>query len=76
MKLIHDWKTAYRMFSVQALAVVGALQSLSLVFPSAMGHHVPFLTGVTWADGLSAVTASVAALGIVGRLIAQGDPAA
>lgn len=74
MKLIPDWKTAYKKFSVQALLVIGALQSLSAIYPSAMGYHVPFVTGVTWSDGLSAITAAVAALGVLGRVVLQ-EPA-
>lgn len=65
MKLIPNWRKAWRMFSVQAqafaLAIVGAWQAV----PDDMRASVP-----QW--GLWALLAVVLVGGIVGRLIDQG----
>ncbi len=76
MKLIDDWKTSYKHFSKQALALLAAMHALAALYPETMPLHVPFLTGITYADALSRISTLVAALGIVGGLIAQtqGDP--
>lgn len=77
MKLIPEWRKAYKMFSVQALAVIAALQMAAAGAPGGlMALHVPALTGVTWADLLGWLTFAAAALGAVGRLVDQGTKAA
>lgn len=66
MKLIPNWRKAWRMFSVQAqalaLAIVGAWQAV----PDDMRSSVP-----QW--GLWALLAVVLVGGIVGRLVDQGS---
>lgn len=75
MKLIDDWRSAYKMFSVQALLFITALQSVAALAPGGwMALHVPWMTGVTWADALSALTFAGGVLGIIGRLIQQTPP--
>ncbi len=66
MKLIPDWRKAWRFFSVQAqaltLAGIGAWQ----VLPDDLKGAVPVPVAVALAMGLLV-------LGIVGRLIAQPE---
>ena len=73
MTLIPAWRKAYKMFSVQALALIGALQVAAASAPNGlMALHVPKLTGVTWADLLGWLTFAAALLGAIGRLVDQG----
>lgn len=66
MKLIPNWRRAWRMFSVQAqaiaLAVIGAWQAV----PDDIRASIP-----QW--GLWAMLAAILAGGIAGRLIDQGE---
>lgn len=66
MKLIPNWRSAWRMFSVQAqaiaIAVIGAWQAI----PDDIRASIP-----QW--GLWALLAVILVGGIVGRLIAQDE---
>jgi len=65
MKLIPNWRQAWRMFSVQAMTIAGAMQAAWVAIPPDLKSHVP--------DGLViGLTVTVLALGIVGRLVDQG----
>ena len=73
MKLIENASKWYRMFSVQALMFIGALQSILLVVPAdKLAGHVPFTVATTWADLGTAFTIAGAVVGAIGRLIDQG----
>lgn len=73
MKLIGNWKRWYRMFSVQALVVIGALQGvLAALTPTALAAVIPG-TAITWGGAGAALSVLVAIFGAVGRLVDQGS---
>jgi hypothetical protein len=65
MKLIKDARRAWRFFSVQAMALAGALQGAWLAMPPDLQSRVP-------GDIVDGLTVAILALGIVGRLVDQG----
>ena len=65
MKLIDNARQAWRFFSVQAMALAGAMQGAWLAMPPDLQARIP----AEWVDGL---TMAILALGIVGRLVDQG----
>lgn len=72
MKLIHNWREAWKMFSVQALIFIGAVQGiLAVLSPEALAAAVPG-TGVTWGSLGAAMTVAAAVIGAVGRIVDQG----
>jgi membrane protein YqaA with SNARE-associated domain len=71
MRLIDNWRQAWRMFSVQALAIIGAVQSVLLVLPPETLARPALGLAFTWSDFGTAVTIASAAFGAVGRLIDQ-----
>jgi len=65
MKLIPNWRQAWRMFSVQAMTLAGAMQAAWVAIPPDLKGRVP--------EGLvDGMTVAILALGIVGRLVDQG----
>lgn len=66
VKLIDNWKTSWRLFSVQAMAIALAVQAAWTGLPDALRASLP-----SWID--SAVTALVLVAGLIGRLIKQDD---
>lgn len=64
MKLIPEWKRAWRYFSVHALAISGAIPGAWMSLPDSWKHAVPM-----WAMATGAGVA--AAIGIVGRIVRQ-----
>ncbi len=64
MKLIDDWKSAWRKFSVQAMGAAIALQGAWEACPEELKASIPTL----W---VSRLTAILLVLGIVGRLVKQ-----
>jgi uncharacterized membrane protein len=64
MKFIPEWRKAWRMFSVQAMAVAGALQGAWVALPENLTGGVP-----AWL--VHVITLSILVLGIVGRLVIQ-----
>lgn len=64
MRLIPNWKRAWRMFSVQAMTLAGSIQAAWALFPEDLKATLP-TNLVHWA--------SVALLvaGIVGRMVDQ-----
>ena len=50
MKLIENWRSWYKMFSVQMLAVIAFVQGVLFVLPgSALDARVPFVE-LSWRD--------------------------
>lgn len=64
MNLIPEWRKAWRMVSVQAMAVAVAAQGAWVMLPAELQNQVP-----DW--GLKAITASILVLGMIGRLVKQ-----
>lgn len=75
MKLIENWKQAPRMYSVQALALIGTLQGCSAFLTTEqLASAVLFYPVWTWGGLIQSVTAFVGITGTVARLIAQDLP--
>ena len=64
MKLIANWKKAWRMLSVQAMALAGAVQGAWLFIPTDMRDSIP-------ANVVQGVTIALLVLGVAGRLVDQ-----
>lgn len=64
MKLVDNAGKAWTWFSVQAMALAGALQGAWLAMPPDLQARVP----AEWVDAL---TMAILALGIVGRVVKQ-----
>lgn len=64
MKLISNWRRCWRMFSVQAMVLAGAIQAAWVALPPEMMASIPD----PWMRG---ITISLLVLGIVGRLVDQ-----
>jgi hypothetical protein len=64
MKLIDNARQSWRFFSVQAMAVAGALQGAWLAMPKDLQARVP-------SDVLDMITLAILGLGIAGRLVDQ-----
>lgn len=64
MKLIANWRKAYRMLSVQAMALATALQGAWMTMPEDLKSSVP-KQAVYW------LTMGLLAFGIAGRLVDQ-----
>jgi hypothetical protein len=64
MTLIENWRSAWRMLSVQAMTIAGALQGAWLYLPDDMRSSVdPKLMHV--------ITIALLVLGVVGRMVKQ-----
>lgn len=72
MKLIHNWRDAWKMFSVQALLLIGGIQGVLAVLSEATLQQKILGTDVTWAALGAALSVSVAVIGALGRIIDQG----
>ena len=66
MRLVENVGSAWRWFSVQAMALAIAIEGAWLALPPDMKSRIP----ETWVD---AVTMGLLVLGIVGRLVKQGE---
>jgi len=64
MKLIPNWRRAWRMFSVQAMTLATAMQGAWMAVPEDLKAHVPGAL-------VHGVTVALLVAGIVGRLVAQ-----
>lgn len=64
MKLIPQWRRAWRMFSVQAMAAAGVLQIAWETHPEAIKAVVP-ASWVPW------ITVGTLLFGIAGRVVQQ-----
>jgi hypothetical protein len=66
MRLVDDFKRAYRWFSIQAMGLALAIQGAWEVIPADMKAGIP-QQYVTW------LTLGLLVLGIAGRLVKQGE---
>lgn len=66
MILVADWKKAWRWFSVQAMALSGAIQLTWVNIPSDLKSSIPDVAVTYAAVGL-------AVFGIIGRIVDQKD---
>lgn len=64
MKLIPEWRKAWRMFSVQSMAVAAAIQGAWPMVPDDLKANLPQAL-VNW------VSVALLVLGIAGRLVDQ-----
>ena len=77
MKLIENWKQAPRMYSVQALAAITALQGIGAYLSAEhLAAPIVFMPDWTYGAALQAATAFLGITGTISRLIAQDLPAA
>ena len=75
MTLIENWRQAPRMYSVQALASIAALQAAqAYLTPEQLAAPILFAPGWTYAAALQAATAFLGITGMLARLIAQDLP--
>lgn len=61
---VRNWKKAFRMFSIQAMVLAGAIQGAWAALPAEMQSTVSD-------DWLRAATVVLMVLGIAGRLVVQ-----
>jgi len=64
MRMIENWRKAYRMLSVQAMALATAIQGTWMTIPDDMKASIP-VQAVHW------ITMGLLAFGIFGRLVDQ-----
>lgn len=64
MKLVEDWKRAWRWFSVHALVLAGVLPAVWAELPPDLKSSIP-------PGAMGAITAVIAACGVIGRLVDQ-----
>ena len=67
MKLVEDWKEAYKWLSVNIAVVMGALNALQA--------SVPYVQGLVSSSQLAWINAGLGVAIIWGRLIQQGGKA-
>jgi hypothetical protein len=65
-KLHPHWRMSWRWFSVQAMALAGAVQIAFQALPAEMKSSIPDSV-------ISKITLTILFLGIVGRMIDQGE---
>lgn len=74
MKLVDNWRALPRMYSVQAMAAIVAIQASSAALEALkagmLAAPVPLL-GITLAEATTGLTTLLALTGIVGRAVAQ-----
>jgi hypothetical protein len=66
MKLVKDARSAWRWWSVQSMALAVAVQGAWQMLPPDLAARVPDWIG-------TAATVAILVLGIVGRLVDQGE---
>lgn len=67
MKLVDDWKSAWRWFSMHALVLAGIIPTVWAELPPDLKASIP--PGM-----MGAITAVIAACGVIGRLVNQSKP--
>ncbi|HFG0069304.1 hypothetical protein V6124_11840 [Klebsiella pneumoniae] len=67
MKLVDDWKSAWRWFSMHALVLAGIIPTVWAELPTDLKTAIP-------PGAMGAITAVIAACGVVGRLVNQSKP--
>lgn len=73
MKLVQDWKDAWRWYSTWAFTSIATIQGYILAFltPEQLAAPVLFYPTWTWGTATQAVIAFLAVTGGIGRLISQ-----
>ena len=69
MKLVDDFKDAWKWFSVQAMVLAGAIQGAWIYIPDSLRSSIP-------AGVVQGVTIALLVFGVVGRLVDQPTKAA
>ncbi len=64
MRLVAEWRSAWRWFSLQAMALTAAIQAAWATIPDDLKQHFP-------ARLVTAVSIGLLLLGIGGRLVQQ-----
>jgi hypothetical protein len=64
MRLVEEWKGAWRWFSCQAMALTAAIQAAWAAMPDDLKQHFP-------ARAVTMVSVALLLLGIGGRLVRQ-----
>ena len=64
MKLVDDWKSAWRWFSMHALVLAGVIPTVWVELPPDLKTAIP-------PEAMGTITAVIAACGVVGRLVNQ-----
>lgn len=67
MKIVDDWKSAWRWFSMHALVLAGIIPTVWAELPPDLKTTIP-------PGAMSTITAVIAACGVVGRLVSQSKP--
>ncbi|HGV3510436.1 TPA: hypothetical protein ACNGZA_006179 [Klebsiella michiganensis] len=67
MKLVDDWKHAWKFFSMHTLVLAGVIPTVWAELPPDLKASIPPGT-------MGAITAVIAACGVVGRLVSQSKP--
>lgn len=67
MKLVDDWKSAWRWFSMHALVLAGVIPTVWAELPADLKTAIP-------PGAMGTITAVIAACGVVGRLVSQSKP--
>ena len=67
MKLVDDWKDAWKWISTNCMVLAATVQGAWISIPDDLKQSVPVWIG-------SAVTIGLLALGVAGRLLKQGSP--
>jgi hypothetical protein len=65
IKLVEDWRKAWKWFSVNAMIAAAAIQGAWLQIPEDMKAHIPEAM-------VSGVTIALLVLGVAGRIVKQG----
>lgn len=73
MRLVEDWKRAWRWYSTWAFASIATIQGSVLAFitPEQLAAPILFYPAWTWGAASQAVVAFLAVSGGIGRLISQ-----
>ena len=64
MRLVEEWKSAWRWFSLQAMVLVAALQAAWAALPDDLKQHFPEKL-------IAGVSIALLVLGVAGRLVRQ-----
>lgn len=64
MRLVEEWKSAWRWFSLQAMVLVAAIQAAWAALPDDLKQHFPPRL-------VAAVSITLLLLGVGGRLVKQ-----
>lgn len=74
MKLIDNWKDAWKWYSVWAASAVVSIGGIgAYLTPEMIAAPVLFFPDWTWGKVLSSLTAFFGVTGIIGRLVSQAS---